>query len=155
MIRRVLAVAFVFVSANAWAQGATPAPLSKVTVSNEVAKRTLMKMQINAETAKGHRRFRASSFRRRAPRRNDLYFHPWSDGGHCPRPRNGRRAARSASRPLVEGQDGALCAILVSAVAQRFKHGRRPSDSARPRQGGGPRLLFSSAVVCRSSSRIS
>ncbi len=52
MIRRVLTVAFVFVSANAWAQGATPAPLSKVTVSNEVAKRTLMKMQINADTAK-------------------------------------------------------------------------------------------------------
>jgi uncharacterized protein GlcG (DUF336 family) len=52
MIRRVFAVAFVFVSANAWAQGATPAPLSKVTVSAEVAKRTLMKMQINAETAK-------------------------------------------------------------------------------------------------------
>src|SRR5213593_3996337 len=52
MIRKVLAAAFVFVAANAWAQGATPAPLSKVTVSNEVAKRTLMKMQINAETAK-------------------------------------------------------------------------------------------------------
>src|SRR5881409_2569161 len=52
MIRKVLAAAFVFVTANAWAQGATPAPLSKVTVSNEVAKRTLIKMQINAETAK-------------------------------------------------------------------------------------------------------
>src|SRR5258706_4332806 len=52
MIRTLLAAAFVFVAVNAWAQGATPAPLSKVTVSNEVAKRTLMKMQINADTAK-------------------------------------------------------------------------------------------------------
>src|SRR3979411_1649887 len=52
MMRRVVAVAFVFVSVNVWAQGATAAPLSKVTVSSEVAKRTLMKMQINAETAK-------------------------------------------------------------------------------------------------------
>src|SRR5215831_20235216 len=45
-------LAFVFVAASAWAQGATPAPLAKVTVSNDVAKRTLMKMQINAETAR-------------------------------------------------------------------------------------------------------
>src|SRR5580765_8196017 len=47
-----LTLAFVFVAASAWAQGATPAPLAKVTVSNEVAKRTLMKMQINADTAR-------------------------------------------------------------------------------------------------------
>jgi uncharacterized protein GlcG (DUF336 family) len=47
-----LALAFVFVAASAWAQGATPAPLAKVTVSNDVAKRTLMKMQINADTAR-------------------------------------------------------------------------------------------------------
>jgi len=46
------AAAFVFVAANVWAQGATPAPISKVTVSGEVAKRTLMKAQINAETAR-------------------------------------------------------------------------------------------------------
>ena len=46
------AVALVFVAANAWAQGATPAPLAKVTVSGDVAKRTLMKAQINAETAR-------------------------------------------------------------------------------------------------------
>src|SRR6267142_5603484 len=52
MIRKVLTAAFVFVTASAWAQGANPAPLSKATVSNEVAKRTLMKMQINAETAR-------------------------------------------------------------------------------------------------------
>ncbi len=52
MIRKVVAAAFVLVSANVWAQGAMPAPLSKVTVSNEVAKRTLMKMQINADTAR-------------------------------------------------------------------------------------------------------
>src|SRR5712671_6564702 len=44
--------AFVFVAASVWAQGATPAPLAKVTVSGEVAKRTLMKAQINAETAR-------------------------------------------------------------------------------------------------------
>jgi uncharacterized protein GlcG (DUF336 family) len=52
MIRKVVAAAFVLVSANVWAQGGMPAPLSKVTVSNEVAKRTLMKMQINADTAR-------------------------------------------------------------------------------------------------------
>jgi uncharacterized protein GlcG (DUF336 family) len=52
MIVKVMAAAFVLVTANAWAQGATPAPLSKVTVSNEVAKRTLMKAQINADTAR-------------------------------------------------------------------------------------------------------
>jgi uncharacterized protein GlcG (DUF336 family) len=52
MIRNVVAAGLVLVSAHAWAQGASPAPLSKVTVSNEVAKRTLMKAQINADTAK-------------------------------------------------------------------------------------------------------
>jgi uncharacterized protein GlcG (DUF336 family) len=52
MKKTAFAAAFVFVAANVWAQGATPAPLSKVTVSNDVAKRTLMKMQINAETAR-------------------------------------------------------------------------------------------------------
>ena len=46
------ATAFVFVAATVWAQGATPAPLAKVTVSGDVAKRTLMKAQINAETAR-------------------------------------------------------------------------------------------------------
>jgi len=45
-------VAITLVAASAWAQGATPAPLSKVTVLNDVAKRTLMKMQINADTAR-------------------------------------------------------------------------------------------------------
>jgi uncharacterized protein GlcG (DUF336 family) len=37
---------------SAWAQGATPAPLSKVVVSDAVAQRTLMKMVINADTAR-------------------------------------------------------------------------------------------------------
>lgn len=41
-----------FGNARAWAQGATPAPLSKVTVSDDVAKRTLMKAVINADTAR-------------------------------------------------------------------------------------------------------
>jgi uncharacterized protein GlcG (DUF336 family) len=48
----VLTAVFVLTAARAWAQGTTPAPLSKVTVSPEVAKRTLMKMQINADTAR-------------------------------------------------------------------------------------------------------
>ena len=52
MKRAAFAMALVFAAVNAWAQGATPAPLAKVTVSNEVAKRTLMKMQINADTAR-------------------------------------------------------------------------------------------------------
>lgn len=52
VILAVVAAAFVFGNANAWAQGATPAPFDKVTVSNDVAKRTLMKAVINADTAR-------------------------------------------------------------------------------------------------------
>src|SRR5258708_34531154 len=37
---------------GARAQGATPAPFNKVTVSDDVAKRTLMKAVINADTAR-------------------------------------------------------------------------------------------------------
>ena len=47
-----MAVAFAFGAAEAWAQGAAPAPLEKVTVSGDAAKRTLTKMQINAATAR-------------------------------------------------------------------------------------------------------
>lgn len=43
---------FAFGNAKAWAQGDTPAPFSKVTVSDQVAKRTLMKAVINADTAR-------------------------------------------------------------------------------------------------------
>ena len=46
------AAAFAFGSTDAWAQGATPAPFNKVTVSDDVAKRTLMKAVINADTAR-------------------------------------------------------------------------------------------------------
>src|SRR6266581_1901229 len=46
------AAAFVFVTVGAWAQGATAASLDRVTVSADAAKRTLTKMQINAETAR-------------------------------------------------------------------------------------------------------
>ncbi len=46
------AAALSFGGAKAWAQGATPATLSKVTVSDDVAKRTLMKNVINADTAR-------------------------------------------------------------------------------------------------------
>jgi len=48
----VIAGLFAFGNGKAWAQGATPAPFSKVTVSDEVAKRTLMKAVINADTAR-------------------------------------------------------------------------------------------------------
>lgn len=51
-----IAVVFVLLRSlavgSAWAQGETPAPFSKVTVSDEVAKRTLMKAVINADTAR-------------------------------------------------------------------------------------------------------
>jgi glc operon protein GlcG len=40
------------VPGKVWAQGATPAPLSKVVVSDTVAQRTLMKMVVNADTAR-------------------------------------------------------------------------------------------------------
>ena len=52
VIAAIAVAAFVFCSAAAWAQGATPAPFSKVTVSDEAAKRTLMKAVINADTAR-------------------------------------------------------------------------------------------------------
>jgi len=41
-----------FLSGKAWAQGSTPASFDKVTVSNQVADRTLMKAVINADTAR-------------------------------------------------------------------------------------------------------
>jgi uncharacterized protein GlcG (DUF336 family) len=46
------ATVFGFGTASAWAQGSAPAPFSKVTVSDDVAKRTLMKAVINADTAR-------------------------------------------------------------------------------------------------------
>ncbi len=57
MKKRILSIAavlFVWVvtTHDILAQGNTPAPLAKVTVSNEVAKRTLMKAVINADTAR-------------------------------------------------------------------------------------------------------
>jgi uncharacterized protein GlcG (DUF336 family) len=46
------AAVLAMVPGSAWAQGATPAPLSKVVVSDQTAQRTLMKMVINADTAR-------------------------------------------------------------------------------------------------------
>jgi uncharacterized protein GlcG (DUF336 family) len=48
----VAAASLVFGNVSARAQGSTPAPFNKVTVSPEVAKRTLMKAVINADTAR-------------------------------------------------------------------------------------------------------
>src|SRR6202043_1804131 len=48
----VIALALIFSTVDGWAQGATPAPFNKVTVSADVAKRTLMKAVINADTAR-------------------------------------------------------------------------------------------------------
>ena len=48
----IVALLLLFVTANAQAQGATAASLDKVTVSVDAAKRTLTKMQLNAETAR-------------------------------------------------------------------------------------------------------
>src|SRR6202790_148931 len=45
-------VALAFGNVDGWSQGAAPAPFNKVTVSSEVAKRTLMKAVINADTAR-------------------------------------------------------------------------------------------------------
>ena len=54
MIRGVLISGAVLTlgAATAWAQGATPAPLSRVTVSGDVAKRTMMKNVITADAAR-------------------------------------------------------------------------------------------------------
>jgi uncharacterized protein GlcG (DUF336 family) len=46
------AAVLAWVPGSAWAQGSTPAPLSKVVVSEQVAQRTLMHMVINADTAR-------------------------------------------------------------------------------------------------------
>jgi glc operon protein GlcG len=46
------ALTFSCIAADAWAQGATPATLDKVTLSGDAAKRTLTRMQINAATAR-------------------------------------------------------------------------------------------------------
>jgi len=53
-MQKILALAFVAIltPAVAMAQGATPMPLAKAVVSNEVAARTLFKYQINSETAR-------------------------------------------------------------------------------------------------------
>jgi uncharacterized protein GlcG (DUF336 family) len=48
----VAAAAILLISASAWAQVGPPATLAKVTVSDEVAKRTLNKYVINADTAR-------------------------------------------------------------------------------------------------------
>jgi len=48
----VIAMALLLGTVKGWAQGGTPAPFNKVTVSSEVAKRTLMKAVINADTAR-------------------------------------------------------------------------------------------------------
>jgi glc operon protein GlcG len=52
MILAIAVASFVFSGKGAWAQGTTPAPFSKVTVSDDVAKRTLMKAVINADAAR-------------------------------------------------------------------------------------------------------
>ncbi len=52
VVAAVAVAGLVLGNASAWAQGATPAPFNKVTVSPEVAKRTLMKAVINADTAR-------------------------------------------------------------------------------------------------------
>jgi uncharacterized protein GlcG (DUF336 family) len=48
----VAAAVFAFSGAKGWAQGTMAAPFAKVTVSDDVAKRTLMKAVINADTAR-------------------------------------------------------------------------------------------------------
>ncbi len=52
VVAAMIVAAFGFGNTGAWAQGSTPAPFSKVTVSDQVAKRTLMKAVINADTAR-------------------------------------------------------------------------------------------------------
>lgn len=47
-----LVIATALSAASAWAQGATAAQFNKATVSDEVAKKTLMKAVINADTAR-------------------------------------------------------------------------------------------------------
>src|SRR5258706_14463906 len=48
----VIVLALIFGTVDGWAQGGTAAPFNKVTVSSDVAKRTLMKAVINADTAR-------------------------------------------------------------------------------------------------------
>ncbi len=52
VILAIAVAALGFGNTGIWAQGSTPAPFSKVTVSDAIAKRTLMKAVINADTAR-------------------------------------------------------------------------------------------------------
>jgi uncharacterized protein GlcG (DUF336 family) len=52
LVLPVVLVSLTFGNVDGWAQGSTPAPFNKVTVSSEVARRTLMKAVINADTAR-------------------------------------------------------------------------------------------------------
>jgi uncharacterized protein GlcG (DUF336 family) len=52
LVLAVVVISFALAGQNARAQGATPAPFNKVTVSDDVAKRTLMKAVINADAAR-------------------------------------------------------------------------------------------------------
>jgi uncharacterized protein GlcG (DUF336 family) len=52
MIAAIATLTILIGNSNVRAQGSTPAPFNKVTVSEEVAKRTLMKAVINADTAR-------------------------------------------------------------------------------------------------------
>ena len=52
IVTALFAAGFACVTANALAQGTSPLPIDKATVSTEVAKRTLMKGQISATVAR-------------------------------------------------------------------------------------------------------
>ena len=58
---------FAFGNARAWAQGATAAPFNKVTVSDDVAKRTLMKAVTHVSHRARGSSTPVSSGKRRSP----------------------------------------------------------------------------------------
>ena len=139
---------------NACAQGATPMPLAKAIVSDEVAARTLMKMQINAD--------RRASAGRRVPRvRADAAGRPGhlrdlravADRRHRRRARHGRRVPdRRRDRPDEGARPRSTRARPRASwprASRRSTAGRSAWTSARSRAC----RTTSSAAACRSSSR--
>jgi len=105
--------ALAFSSVDGWAQGATPAPFNKVTVSPEVAKRTLMKAVINADAARAI--VDACVEWQKAQPGNVVhrYFCALADGPDRRLSPDGWSAADWSGDRIDEGQDRAVRAIVV------------------------------------------
>ena len=125
------------------AQGATPLPLDKATVSAEVAKRTLMKSQISAPGRPPDRRRLPRVRTQSAGRAGHLRdLRARAERRHRRRARDGRRAADWRRDRTAQGEDGAVRADAVERRRAALQQRGRPADSAGSRQGIRPGLLL-------------